>query len=48
MEVVPIAEGERVRIGRIALTLMDWVVDPDTNRLMGNPAHGGKWILELY
>jgi predicted aspartyl protease len=37
-----------VVIGRITLGTLDLVVDPVGRRLIGNPAHGGEHILELY
>ncbi len=37
-----------VLIGQIPLELLDFVVDPIGQRLIGNPAHGGEHILELY
>jgi predicted aspartyl protease len=35
-------------IGQIPLEGLDFVVDPVGQRLIGNPAHGGEHILELY
>jgi predicted aspartyl protease len=37
-----------VLIGQIPLELLDFVVDPVGQRLIGNPAHGGEHIIELY
>jgi hypothetical protein len=37
-----------VLIGRIPLDMLDLVVDPQARRLIGNPAHHGEHILELY
>jgi predicted aspartyl protease len=37
-----------VLIGQIPLELLDFVVDLNGRRLIGNPAHGGEHILELY
>ena len=37
-----------VLIGQVPLELLDFVVDPVNQRLMGNPAHGGEHIIELY
>ena len=37
-----------VLIGQIPLEAMDFVVDPKGRRLIGNPAHGGEHIIELY
>lgn len=35
-------------IGQIPLEWLDFVVDPRGQRLIGNPAHGGEWISEMY
>lgn len=40
-------EGEPVYIGHGTLTMMDWVIDRDAKKLIGNPAHGGEHILEV-
>jgi predicted aspartyl protease len=37
-----------VLIGQIPLEALDFVVDMRAGRLIGNPAHGGEQILELY
>lgn len=37
-----------VLIGQLPLEAMDFVVDPIGQRLIGNPAHGGEHIIELY
>jgi predicted aspartyl protease len=37
-----------VLIGQIPLELLDFVVDPVGQRLIGNPAHGGEHMLEMY
>jgi predicted aspartyl protease len=37
-----------VLIGQVALELMDFVVDPPGRRLIGNPAHGGEHMIEMY
>jgi predicted aspartyl protease len=37
-----------VLIGQVPLELLDFVVDPNGQRLIGNPAHGGEHIIELY
>ena len=37
-----------VLIGQIPLESLDFVVDPIGQRLIGNPAHGGEHIIELY
>jgi hypothetical protein len=35
-------------IGHTILTLLDLVVDLQARKLIGNPAHGGEHVLELY
>ncbi|NUN98924.1 MAG: retroviral-like aspartic protease family protein [Candidatus Omnitrophica bacterium] len=35
-------------IGYTALELLDFVVDPKSERLIPNPEHGGKWMADLY
>jgi hypothetical protein len=30
------------------LQSMDWVIDTRNEKLIGNPAHGGEWVLEEY
>jgi len=37
-----------VLIGQVPLELLDFVVDPVGQRLVGNPAHGGEHVIELY
>jgi predicted aspartyl protease len=35
-------------IGQVPLELLDFVVDPTGQRLIGNPEHGGEHMIELY
>jgi clan AA aspartic protease len=35
-------------IGYLILEALDFVVNPKTQGLMGNPEHDGKWIVDLY
>lgn len=44
---IEVPDGSPVLIGQIPLEQMDWVVDLQARRLIGNPAHGGEQILEL-
>lgn len=37
-----------VLIGKVPLALLDFVVDPVNQQLIGNPAHGGEQMIELY
>ena len=48
IEVVELPEGCPVLIGQVPLELMDWVVDPQGRKLIGNPAHDGEWKLEVF
>jgi predicted aspartyl protease len=47
-DVVEVPDDCPVLIGQIPLELLDFVVDPAGQRLIGNPAHGGEHIIELY
>ena len=47
-EVTRLADDSPVTIGRIALLMLDFVVDPATERLIGNPEHDGEWIVEIF
>ncbi len=48
IDVTEIPDGCPVLIGQVPLELMDWVVDMRNQKLIGNPAHDGQWIQELY
>lgn len=37
-----------VLIGQVPLELLDFLVDPIGQRLVGNPAHGGEHMIEMY
>jgi clan AA aspartic protease len=47
-DIVEIPDDCPVLIGQIPLELLDFVVDPGGQRLIGNPAHGGEHVIELY
>jgi predicted aspartyl protease len=47
-DVMELPDDCPVLIGQIPLELLDWVVDPIGQRLIGNPAHGGDHVLEAY
>lgn len=36
-----------VIIGQVPLELMDWIVDPGRQRLIGNPEHGGEQMIDI-
>ncbi len=35
-------------IGYLVLEALDFVVDPTTAHIIGNPEHGGKWVAVMY
>ncbi len=45
-DVAEIPDDCSVIIGQVPLELMDWVVDPRGQQLIGNPAHGGEQMIE--
>ncbi len=47
VDVVEVPEEAPPLIGQIPLEMLDFVVDPRSRRLIGNPAHGGEHIIEL-
>lgn len=48
VDVAEVPEDCPVLIGQVPLELLDFVVDPANQRLIGNPAHGGEQMLEMY
>jgi predicted aspartyl protease len=47
-EVLEVPNDCPVLIGQVSLELLDFVVDPANRLLIGNPAHGGEQMLEMY
>ena len=43
-----ISDNFPVLIGQIPLEMLDWVVDPKGQKLIGNPEHGGEQIIEVF
>jgi predicted aspartyl protease len=37
-----------VIVGQIPLEMLDWVVDPKRQRLIGNPDHGGQEMVDVF
>jgi len=35
-------------IGYLILEAMDWVVDPKSREIIGNPKNDGKWFVDMY
>jgi predicted aspartyl protease len=48
VEVAELPDGCPVLIGQIPLEALDFVVDPIGQRLIGNPAHGGKHMFDMF
>ncbi len=48
IDVSEVAEGCPVLIGTIPLELLDFVVDPRAEALIGNPKHGGDFVLDMF
>jgi predicted aspartyl protease len=48
LEVADIADDCPVLIGQVPLEMLDFVVDPQGQRLIGNPAHGGEQMIEIF
>jgi predicted aspartyl protease len=48
LDVVELPDDCPVLIGQIPLESLDFVVDMSAHRLIGNPAHGGEHMIELY
>jgi len=48
IDVGEIGDEFPVLIGQVPLELLDWVVDPNGQRLIGNPEHGGEQIMEVF
>ena len=48
IDVGEIGDEFPVLIGQVPLELLDWVVDPKGQRLIGNPEHGGQHIMEVF
>lgn len=48
MDVLEVPDGVPVLIGQIPLEHLDLVVDLRSRTLIGNPAHGGEHVYEMY
>ncbi len=48
MDVMEVPDTVPVLIGQIPLEHLDFVVDMRDRKLIGNPAHGGEHVYELY
>ena len=48
MDVLEVPDTSSPRIGRLAILHLDLVIDTTTRTLIGNPAHGGEHVYEMY
>jgi clan AA aspartic protease len=48
MDVLEVPDGVPVLIGQIPLEHLDFVIDLRNRKLIGNPAHGGKHVYEMF
>jgi hypothetical protein len=48
VDVLEVPDSVPVLIGQVALEVLDFVVDLPNRRLIGNPAHGGQQMFEVY
>jgi hypothetical protein len=48
LRVAEVADSCPVLIGYIPLELLDFVVDIKNQRLIGNPDHGGEFMIDMY
>ncbi len=48
VDVAEVSDDCPVLIGYFPLEILDFVVDPVNQRIIGNPEHGGEQIIELY
>ncbi len=45
-DVAEIPNEFSIIVGQVPLELMDWIVDPRGQRLIGNPEHGGEHMVD--
>ncbi|UCH95084.1 MAG: hypothetical protein JSV88_33190 [Candidatus Aminicenantes bacterium] len=48
MQIMENSPGTPPLIGYLVLEAMDFLVDSKSQRIIPNPAHEGKWIIDLY
>ena len=46
MDVMEVPDSVPVLIGQLPLGHLDLVIDSRNRRLIGNPAHGGEFLIE--
>jgi predicted aspartyl protease len=48
VDVMEVPDEVPVLVGQLPLENLDFVIDPRSHQLIGNPAHGGEHVFELY
>ncbi len=48
VEVYEVPDSCPALVGQIPLEILDFVVDPRNQKLIGNPDHGGEWMNDFY
>lgn len=48
LDVAALPDDCPILIGQIPLERLDLVVDPGKQRVIGNPEHGGEYVLDMY
>lgn len=48
VDVMELPDSAPVLLGQVPLEFLDFVVDPRSQRLIGNPAHGGEQMFDMY
>jgi predicted aspartyl protease len=48
VEVAEVPDDCPVLVGQVPLEVLDYVVDPVGQRLLGNPDHGGEQMMDLF
>ena len=48
MDVLEVPDSVPILIGQIPLEHLDLVIDMRSHSLIGNPAHGGEYVYEMY
>lgn len=47
-EVMGLPESRQVLLGQLPLERLDFWVDIVNHRLVGNPEHGGEWLVDMF
>ena len=48
MDVIEVSDDVPILIGQLPLEQLDFVIDSRNRSLIGNPAHGGEHMFQLY